>query len=81
MHGLVPTILPIDPTNHRSHPDHMVVVGKKWALLEFKKSKDAKHQPNQEYYIQLFNEKSYASFVYPENEEEVLRELEELFTS
>lgn len=47
----------------------------KWALLECKQHKAAKRQPNQEVYIQKMAGCGFARFIYPENEEEVLREL------
>lgn len=66
---------------HRSIPD-IVLLGPngRWAALEFKRSKVAKKQPNQEFHVQRLNEKGYAAFVYPENGEEILRELEEVFS-
>ncbi len=66
----------------RSTPD-FVILGPNftWAALEFKTSKDAHRQPNQEYHVNRMNEKGFARFVYPENAEEVLDELEELFAS
>lgn len=65
---------------HRSFPDVFVIGPIRWAALEFKRSKNAPHQPNQDYYIASFRIKGYANFVYPENAEEVLNDLEELFT-
>jgi len=66
----------------RSQPD-LVILGPNhvWAALEFKESKNAHRQPNQEYYVTRLNEKGFSRFVYPENAEEVLDDLEELFTS
>lgn len=67
--------------NNRSIPDTFVIGPKYWAALEFKRTKEADHQPNQDYYVAKLRKKGYANFVYPENAEEVLSDLESLFTS
>ena len=60
-------------------PDRLVIWQDRWAFLEFKRSKTAVRQPNQEWYVGMLNDWSYASFVYPENEEQVLHEIQQAF--
>ena len=60
-------------------PDLLVLYKTHWAALECKKFKNAHHQPNQNYYISLMNDMSFARFIYPENKEEVLDELQRSF--
>lgn len=57
-------------------PDLLVLYKNKWATLENKKSANAKHQPNQDYYVNKMNDMSFSRFVYPENKDIVLDELE-----
>ena len=72
-------VFKMDPNYIQGTPDLIVLYKKTWAALEVKKSKHAKHQPNQDYYIRKMNRMSYASFVYPENKAEVLHELHKAF--
>lgn len=60
-------------------PDLMVLYKDRWAALECKKAKNANHQPNQDYYVERMAEMSFARFVYPENKEDVLNELQRSF--
>ena len=74
-------ILKTDPTYLQGFPDLLILNGQKWAALEVKKDAKAKHRPNQELYIQKINEMgSYASFIFPENEKEIINELERSLT-
>ena len=60
-------------------PDWTILYKNKWAVLEAKREKDANKQPNQHYYVEKLNNMSYSRFVYPENKEEVIKELHEFF--
>ena len=60
-------------------PDLLVLYSDKWVALEVKNSSTAHHQPNQDLNVKRMNNMSYASFIYPENEEAVFKELEEVF--
>lgn len=70
-------VLKNDATYLQGIPDLTIFYGNKWATLECKRSKDAKHQPNQDYYVERMNNMSYSSFVCPENKEEVLHDLQQ----
>lgn len=62
-------------------PDLILLYKNHWAALECKKSSGASKRPNQEYYVDKMNEMSFSRFVYPENQEEVLHELQQAFKS
>ena len=72
-------VLKNDPNYIQGIPDLIVLFKDKWVALEAKKSETAPHRPNQDYYISLMNEMSYARFIYPENKEEILDELQQTF--
>lgn len=60
-------------------PDLQILYKKKWAALECKRSSKEPHQPNQDRYVEQMNKMSFASFIYPENEEEVFDALSKSF--
>ena len=72
-------VLKNDPRYIQGIPDLMILWRNKWAALECKKSQSEKHQPNQDYYVDKMNKMSFSAFIFPENEEEVLNELERSF--
>lgn len=68
-----------DPTYIQGIPDLLVLYKDKWVSLECKKNANARHQPNQDYYVEQMNNMSFSRFIFPENEEEVLNELKHKF--
>lgn len=69
----------LDSSDIQGIPDLLVLYKNKWATLENKRSKKAKKRPNQEYYVQVMDDMSFSRFIYPENKEQVLSELDNLF--
>ena len=59
--------------------DLTILYGQYWASLEVKRSASATAQPNQDYYVKQLDEMSFAAYIYPENEEEVLNALQQAF--
>lgn len=60
-------------------PDWTLLYKDKWAVLEMKKERGARKQPNQEYYVDLLNNMSFSRFVFPDNQEEVFEDLDTFF--
>jgi hypothetical protein len=72
-------ILKNDASYQQGVPDLIILWREHWAMLEVKRSKNADHQPNQDYFIRLLDGMSFAAFIYPENEEEILDGLQQAF--
>src|SRR6478752_6088353 len=60
-------------------PDLTIFYRANWAMLEVKAYEGAPEQPNQRWYIELVDDMSFGAFIYPENEEEVLHDLQQAF--
>ena len=69
----------LDSSHIQGIPDLLVLWGKHWATLECKRNARAHRQPNQEHYVEMMNAMSFSRFIFPENKEEVLNELEQAF--
>lgn len=81
-------VLKNDPTMIQGIPDLTILYKDKWAALEVKKdkaeamaaiNKKAGSRPNQALRVAALNSMSYAAFIYPENKEEILNELDRRF--
>lgn len=72
-------VLKNDPNYLQGIPDLEIIHEGKYAFLETKREQNAKHRPNQDYYVDKLNNWSFARFIFPENEAEVLNELQRSF--
>jgi hypothetical protein len=79
--ALIPDSLVIrnDPRYIQGFPDLIVLYKNMWAALEVKVSSKASFQPNQQYFIKRLGAMSFASVINPDNEGEVLSELQRSF--
>lgn len=63
-------------------PDLLILAPGFWALLEVKREEPTHaddFEPNQEWWIEEFDEMSFSACIYPENEQEVLHALLQTF--
>jgi hypothetical protein len=67
----------MSPPPRQGFPDYLIISPNgSHAYLEFKVSKNATHQPNQDWWIEFLDRgNNFAGFVYPENFEEVRKTL------
>lgn len=68
-------VLKQDANYRQGIPDILILYKGQWAALECKKDASAHHQPNQDWYVHTMQSMSFARFIFPENEKEVLNEL------
>jgi hypothetical protein len=74
-------ILKNDSAYIQGIPDLLILWGDRWAMLEVKASATSAIQVNQPYWVERLGEMSFAAFIYPSNEQDVLRGLEQAFTA
>ena len=72
-------VLKNDASYLQGIPDRLILFENMWAMLEFKRDVKAAEQPNQAYYVEKLNEMSFAAFIFPANEKEVLHGLQVAF--
>lgn len=72
-------VLKMFPGYIQGFPDRLIIYNDRWAAFEVKRTMHSRHQPNQAHYINLLDTMSYASFVYPENKEVFLHEIQRAF--
>lgn len=70
-------ILKNDSGYQQGIPDLSLFYWGNWAWLEVKAFEGAEEQPNQRHFIEKAQMFSFAAFIYPENEQEVLDALEQ----
>lgn len=81
LYVLFPGCFIIKQDYRQGMPDLLILWDGMWGMLEVKESASARHQPNQDYYVEKFDAMSFARFIYPENEKDILRELEQEFAT
>lgn len=72
-------VLKMDANHIQGIPDNFIVWENRWAAFEAKRSAISSRRPNQEYYVKLLDSMSFSAFVYPENKEWFINELQQTF--
>lgn len=70
-----------DPREIQGIPDLLILFEDRWAMLEVKVDDTSNFQPNQLYYIEKLGMMSYVTSINPNNEKEVLNDLQQAFGS
>jgi hypothetical protein len=74
-------ITKLDVLYQQGFPDLLILWKDKWAVLEVKASAKSSRQPNQDFYMNKLGSMSFAAYIYPDNEKEVLSALQQAFES
>lgn len=74
-------VFKMDASYQQGIPDLLILWKNLWAVLEVKMDPSSTRQPNQDYYIEKLDSMSFAAYIYPEAEEEVLGALQQAFES
>ena len=69
-------VLKNDAKYKRAIPDLTILYLDRWATLEVKASAKATHQKNQDLKVEEMDKMSFSAFIFPENKEEILHELD-----
>lgn len=72
-------ILDNDSGSLQGIPDVLILWKNRWAALECKAHQGAPMRPNQAHYVNRLNQMSFAAFIYPENMDQVLGDLQQSF--
>ena len=72
-------VLKMNPQHNQGILDLLLLWGKNWGSLEVKGSASANVQPNQEFFVRHLDDMSFAAFIHPDNEAEVLSALQQAF--
>lgn len=74
-------ILKNDPQQQQGILDLTILWEDMWACLEVKAAHDSRRRPNQDYYVRQLDAMSFAAYINPDNEGEVMYALQEAFSS
>ena len=72
-------VLKNDSSYMQGIPDLTIFYKNKWAWLEVKAAWNSAHQPNQDYYVEMGDAMSFGAFIFPENKDEILDEIQTAF--
>lgn len=74
-------ILKNDSAYLQGIPDILLLWKNKWAALECKDRQDATRTASQMHYVRIMSRMSFAAFIYPENKDTILDDLQLAFTA